>query len=271
MSVTSTVTARKGKQGRPRPVAAGARTATPNPNRLLNQRSVWLFGAFALAMLMAFWPSYFSRLGEQATYHPHAHGLSMTAWCVLLVTQAWLMRTGRRELHRGLGALSYVIVPVMVVATINFVHFRLSGAPVLDPSALYFLALVVNALVAFLILYGLAIYHRQRPAQHARYMVCTLFPLFTPVTDRLFGRYLPEIVPLVPRIGGSAVLPVAGFLLADVMLVALAVWDWRTHRRKDVFPAALAVLLLYHVSVLTFHRIPAWQTFAAWFVTLPLS
>jgi hypothetical protein len=253
------------------PVGAAVRVATPNPNRLLNQRSVWLFGAFAIAMLIAFWPTYFSRLDQQPSYHPHAHGLAMTAWCVLLVSQAWLMRTGRRDLHRGIGAASYVIVPLMVVTTVNFVHFRLRGAPVLDAVALYFLALVVNALVAFLVLYGLAIYHRRRPAQHARFMVCSVFPLFTPVTDRLFGRYLPEIVPLVPRIDGSPVLPVAGFLLADFLLVALAVWDWRTHRRRDVFPAALGVLLLYHVSVLTFHRFPAWQSFAAWFVTLPLS
>jgi hypothetical protein len=270
---TTTVSATKGKRAKPRPVAAraGVRAATPNPNRLLNQRSIWLFGAFAIAMVIAFWPSYFSRLDQQPTYHPHAHGLAMTAWCVLLISQAWLMRTGRRELHRGLGALSYVVVPLMVVTTINFVHFRLRGAPVLDPVALYFLALVVNALAAFLVLYGMAIYHRRRPAPHARWMVCTIFPLFTPVTDRLFGRYLPEIVPLVPRIDGSPVLPVAGFLLADLVLAGLALWDWRAHRRADVFPAALGVLLLYHVSVLTFHRIPAWQAFAAWFVALPLS
>lgn len=260
---------RKRRQGHPG--VPQARVATPNPNRLLNQRSIWLFGVFALAMLIAFWPSYFSRLGAQPTYHPHAHGLAMTAWCVLLVSQAWLMRTGRRELHRGIGATSYVIVPLMVVTTINFVHFRLSGAAVLDPVAWYFLALVVNALVAFLVLYGLAIYHRRQPAQHARFMVCTVFPLFTPVTDRLIGRYVPELVPLVPQIGGAPVLPVAGFLIADVLLAALAAWDWRTNRRTDVFPAALGVLLLYHVSVLTFHRFPVWQSFAAWFVSLPLS
>jgi hypothetical protein len=269
---TGTVAASKGARGKSRPaVRPGVRAATPNPNRLLNQRGVWLFGAFAIAMLIAFWPTYFSRLGEQPTYHPHAHGLAMTAWCALLVSQAWLMRTGRRELHRGLGALSYVVVPLMVVTTVNFVHFRLAGAPVLDPVALYFLALVVNALIAFLVLYGLAIYFRRQPAPHARYMICTVFPLFTPVTDRLIGRYVPSLVPLVPRIDGSPVLPVAGFILADVLLVGLAIWDWRRHGRRDVFPAALGVLVLYHVSVLTFHRFPAWQSFAAWFVTLPLS
>ena len=96
-------------------------------------------------------------------------------------------------------------------------------------------------------------------------MIAALFPLFTPVTDRLIGRYVPAIVPLVPRIGGSPVLPTAGFLLADVMLIALSVWDWRTNQRR-VFPIALVVLVLYHASVLTFYQFGFWRAFGEWFV-----
>jgi hypothetical protein len=55
------------------------------------------------------------------------------------------------------------------------------------------------------------------------------------------------------------------------LLLALTIWDWRAKRRLAVFPIALGLLLAYHVSVLTFHRIPAWRSFAAWFAGLPLS
>jgi hypothetical protein len=89
-------------------------------------------------------------------------------------------------------------------------------------------------------------------------------------TDRLIGRYLPSIVPLVPRIGGSPVVPTAGFLLADAMLVALSVWDWRANKRF-VFPIALLVLVAYHTSVLTFYQFAFWRAFGEWFMTLPLS
>ena len=64
--------------------------------------------------------------------------------------------------------------------------------------------------------------------------------------------------------------PTAGFLLADVMLVALSVWDWRANKRR-VFPIALAVLVQYHVSVLTFYQFGFWHAFGEWFMTLPLS
>jgi uncharacterized membrane protein YozB (DUF420 family) len=229
-----------------------------------------LFAVFSLAMIVAFWPSYFSRLGSQPSFHTHAHGVTMTLWVGLLVAQAWLIRSGNRSIHRQLGALSYVLVPALAASAIGFMHYRLRGAPPAEPAVLYFMALVVNALVAFGLLYALAMWFRREPAVHARFMIATIFPLFTPVTDRLVGRYVPSIVPLVPRIGGSPVVPTAGFLLADAILLVLSVWDWRTNRRR-VFPVALGVLVVYHVSVLTFHRFDFWQSFAAWLLALPLS
>jgi hypothetical protein len=266
------VTARKRARVQSRGRAGQPAIPVRNPAAadVLQWNSAWLFVVFSLAMLVAFWPTYFSRLSAQPTYHPHAHGLAMAAWCAMLVTQAWLIRTNRRPLHRRIGTLSYALVPLMVITTINFIHFRVRAVQDLGAFGLYFLSLIVNALIAFLVLYGLALYYRRDAAVHARYMVCTIFPLFTPVTDRLIGAHIPSIVPLVPRIDGAPILPVAGFILADVTLLALSIWDWRANRRA-VLPIALGVVVLYHVSVLTFYRLPSWAAFGAWFVRQPLS
>jgi uncharacterized membrane protein YozB (DUF420 family) len=245
-------------------------TVRPTPVPPLYRFGMQFFAVFSLAMLLAFWPSYFSRLGSQPSAYTHAHGLTMTLWVALLIGQAWLIRSGNRATHRKVGLLSYGLVPALVIAALAFMHYRLGEVAGLDDSALYFMALVVNALVAFLLLYGLAMWYRREPAIHARFMIATLFPLFTPVTDRLIGRHLPAIVPLVPRIGGSPVIPTAGFLLADVMLIALSVWDWRNNQRR-VFPIALGVLVLYHASVMTFYQFGFWHAFGEWFMALPLS
>jgi hypothetical protein len=261
-------------RSRRRKEAAGksvARPATVSKVVPLYRDSLWFFVIFAVGMVVAFWPSYYSRLGEQPTYHPHAHGLAMTLWVCLIVAQACLIHWGYRKLHATLGLFSYVLVPLIVVATVNFVHFRARGAQDLSPFALHFLALVLVGLVVFVTLWALALYYRRQPATHARYMIATVFPLFTPVTDRLIGQYAPSIVPLVPRIGGAPILPFAGFLLADVLLAGLAFWDWQANRRKDVFPVALVLLLLYHVSVMTLHRMDFWKSFGIWFANLPLS
>jgi hypothetical protein len=102
-------------------------------------------------------------------------------------------------------------------------------------------------------------------------MLCTVFPLFTPVTDRLIGAHFRPLLAWVPRIDGVAVAPVIGFALADALLLALTLWDWRAKRQIAVFPIALGLLVAYHVSVLTLHRMPAWRSFAEWFAALPLS
>lgn len=244
-----------------------------NVTNALIRNSVTGFAVFFGFMVLAFWPSYFSRLLAQQSYHAHAHGIAMVLWCILLIAQAWLIRTGQRKLHRAVGKLSFALVPIIVLTTVNFIHFRLSDIPVpqLPSAAFYVLALILNALVAFVILYALAIHHRDNAPLHARYMASTIFPLFTPVTDRLIGAHWPSLVPLVPRIDGAPVLPVVGFILADAILILLVILDWRSKRRLNAFPIALAVLLAYHASVLTLHDIAAWRSFCSWFMNLPLS
>jgi hypothetical protein len=242
------------------------------PDRALYRLSAVFFAVFSLAVLVAFWPSYFSRLASQPDIRFHLHGAALTAWCVLLVTQGLLVRVGQRSLHRAIGKVSFVLVPIVVVTTVHLIHYRLQGVVGAPPdSVLYFLALILNALVAFLALYGLAMSYRRVPAIHARYMVATVFPLFTPVTDRLIGQYWPSLVPAMPRIGNAVVLPVAGFVLADLLLLGLALWDWRSRRRLGPFAIALGVVAAYHVSVLTLHRTAAWRELCQWFLSLPLS
>lgn len=241
----------------------------------LYRHSGKFFVAFLALTVLAFWPSYFARLFEQPNIRFHLHGAALFSWCAMLVAQAQLIRTRRRALHRQIGRASYVLAPALVAITASFVHYRVAGAvpPMqpLPPGALHFLALTLNALVAFAVLYGLAIYFRRDPQTHARYMLCTVFPLFTPVTDRLIAVHYPPLIALVPRMEGAPVLPVAGFVLADVILAGLALWDWRVNGRRNVFPVALGVLLAYHVSVLTFHRVAVWETLCRWFLAAPLS
>jgi hypothetical protein len=245
------------------------------PDVFLHRNSPRFFAVFLLLVLWAFWPSYFTRLFAQPNVRFHLHGVAFTLWCVMLVLQAQLIRTQRRALHKRIGKLSYVLAPAVIAITISFVHYRVAGAvpsPERLPGfVLYFLALTLNSMVGFALFYGLAIYHRRDSLRHARWMVSTVFPLFTPATDRLIGAHAPSLAALVPRIDGNPILPVAGFVLADLMLVGLALWDWRANKRADVFPIALLAMLVYHASVLTLHRVPAWHAFCAWFLSLPLS
>jgi len=228
---------------------------------------VWFF-VFFLAVLAAFWFTYFTKMLDQENYRMHTHGISLIAWCLMLISQAFLIRKKRHALHKSIGAFSYVLVPLLIYTTVDLLHFRLQVNPVMGTMDFFFVALVLNALIAFAVFYGLAIYYRKNPLIHARYMVCTIFPMFTPVTDRIIYIYFPSWVKYLPTIEQNPVAPVAGFLLADIILIGLSIWDWRAHRRWNVFPIALVILVLYHYSVLNFYKFEWWQSFSSWFYKL---
>jgi hypothetical protein len=234
--------------------------------RTLYQNSLFYFIAFFLFMLAGFWFTYFTKVLDQENYRMHTHGVTLILWCLMLMSQAFLIRAKKHSLHKQIGKFSYVLVPLLVFTTLDLLKYRLPAT--LGTMDFFSMALVVNALIAFVIFYALAIFYRQKPTIHARYMVCTAFPMFTPITDRIQYIYFPSSVSYLPTIEGNPIAPVVGFALADLMLLALSIWDWRSHKRLNVFPLALGVLLLYHFSVMNFHKFDFWKSFSNWFVEL---
>ncbi|ULQ57117.1 hypothetical protein KJS94_02760 [Flavihumibacter rivuli] len=231
----------------------------------LFQKSYLYFIVFFILMLWAFWTTYFTKLFHQENYRMHLHGVTLILWCLMLIVQPYLIRAKKVNIHRKIGKLSYLLVPLILLTSLDLLKYRLSQTTALTNTNFYAVALVLNALVIFVILYGLAIYNRRKGAIHARYMLCTAFPMFTPITDRIIFIYFPSWLNYVPNIGGEPVAPVFGFTLADILLIGLSIWDWRSHKRWNVFPFALLLLIGYHFSVLNFYKYPFWIKFCEWF------
>ncbi len=242
-----------------------------NINKFLFKKSTFYFALFFVFALFAFWPGYYGKLGQEMEPRFHTHGISMTLWCLMLIAQAYLIRINKRKIHKYIGWSSYLMVPLIVGTTINLVHFRLGRAEVLTAPVLLDLALMINSVIVFVILFGLAIYYKKDSLTHARYMICTIFPMFTPITDRLIYRNVRPLVEYAPTIDGAAIVPFFGFILADILLIGLLVWDWKTNKRWKEFGLSLVILVIYQVSVFTAHFIPVWKSFGEWFFTLPLS
>jgi hypothetical protein len=234
----------------------------------LFQRSHLYFIAFFLFMVWGFWLTYFTRIFEQENYRMHAHGMTLILWCLMLIVQPYLIRTKRRPLHKAIGKFSYLLVPLMVFTTLDLLIYRFKTGNELTALHYSFIALVVNALVVFLAMYGLAIFHKNKPTVHARYMLCTAFPMFTPITDRILYSFFPSGLSFLPTIEGEPIMPFVGFVLADLMLLGLSIWDWRSHKRWNVFPFALLLLLAYHISVFHIYRLQVWRDFSNWLLTL---
>lgn len=236
------------------------------PSQSINYRYITIsFIVFFLLAVVGFWNSYFTKIFAQENYRMHTHGIALILWLALLIIQPYLIRTKKLPLHKTLGKFTYLLVPILVLTTLDLLKYSLSKMERLGNTGYFFVALVVNALIAYLIFYGLAIYHKRKANIHARYMICTAFPMFTPITDRIIGRHFRSLIAYVPTIDTMPVVPVIGFLIANLILVGLCIWDIRSNKRWNIFPVALVILLLYHFSVLNFYKYPFWQSFCEWF------
>jgi hypothetical protein len=126
--------------------------------KAIHLRSYLYFIGFFLLVLTGFWFTYFTRILDQENYRMHTHGVALILWCLMLITQAFLIRTKFNALHKQVGKFSYALVPLIVITTVDLLRYRLQGHP-LGTMDFFFVALVINALIVFVIFYGLAIYH----------------------------------------------------------------------------------------------------------------
>lgn len=235
---------------------SGART------RGIYPASVFFFVALGVAAVVGFWAKYFSMLQDAAPF-AHAHGIAMSLWIVLLVTQAYLMRTGRRELHGHVGQMSYALVPVIVVATALFAHEGLNRTG-LTSSRLLLFYIQVHLIFLFALSWALAIHNRKTPVVHARFMICTALTLIDPIFARIVARYVwtpPEPV----------YVQMITYTMTDLVLVLLIASNWRREWRLRVYPGMLAAFVLLQLPTFFVVGLPAWTSFAAWYMSLPLT
>ena len=102
----------------------------------------------------------------------HLHGIVMTPWVVLFVTQVSLVATGRTRTHQRLGVLGAVLAPlVIVVGVLTAISGAARGATP-GPPALQFLVVPLVDMLVFAILVGTALYLRRRRLDiHKRLML----------------------------------------------------------------------------------------------------
>lgn len=233
----------------------------PGPGAVLLRNSAIFLTLLLPYMLAGFWPSYFAKLGDVQA-RMHLHGGLMILWCVLLVSQSWLMRGGNRRAHRAFGQISYLLVPAIVLSTILMGRYGVGKSlPKIPLDVLYFLYVQLALLAFFALAYALAIANRRRPLVHARYMICTAMPMLDPIGARLLHNTLEVGFP-----EGQVI--TYGF--TNAILLALAWWEWRRGTGSRVFLGMLGVLVLLQVPTFFLYKTAAWLDFAIWFGTLPL-
>ncbi|MEO8679860.1 MAG: hypothetical protein ABI665_12480 [Vicinamibacterales bacterium] len=235
---------------------------TPSPDRHLFDRRLYLAAAivFPLIVLVGFGRTYYVKGWFDTPPLPsalvHLHGLLMTAWVLLFVTQVRFIAAKRIRLHQRLGyagiGLGALIIAVGVPTALRAAKYGSASSPPGIPP-LGFLIVPVFDLIMFALLFAGAIYYRRRPAAHKSLMLLTAVNFLPPALARV------QIAPLL------AVGPLwfFGFPTA-ITLLCLILDTRRSGHVNTVFLAGTGLLIGSYVLRLALMTTGAWLSLAGW-------
>ncbi len=158
----------------------------------------YFVGFTLLVIVLGFWGSYFQPIAAVPVAF-HVHAFTATTWVMLLLFQLWSIHNSRNALHKRAGLLSLMLFPFLIVGftmIINVAASRFVSSE--DPSAQYltpsFGLSMVFAILAYVILFYLALRHRRNIKLHAGYMLTTPLVLFESPFSRIMLDHLPFLV-----------------------------------------------------------------------------
>lgn len=229
----------------------------------------WLLALFPM-IAVAFWPNYLGQF-RASPFALHAHGVTATAWLLLLTLQSWSLHARRFVWHRTAGLATFIVLPLFAaagpLALWSMIELHVAQA---DPfHAAYGARLAMADMIAGPTVIGLVIYafvQRQRVRTHAAAMLATVIIVLPPVLGRLVQR-----VPLIPPDGALGVsATVVAFLLAWAVTLALALMLARGQARIAFAVAALSTLAQM-LAFLTVTRTAAWEDFVGRLIAIPVA
>ncbi|MGK7294264.1 MAG: hypothetical protein ACNS61_00375 [Candidatus Wenzhouxiangella sp. M2_3B_020] len=187
-------------------------------------------GFVLVAILIAFWPSYFGSIGE-APFAFHAHAVIATAWVLLVALQSWSIHHRRISLHRTCGRASLVLFPLLTATLVMIMD--VSATVYAQGDAYYavvgpvFGIATLVALIAYLVLIPFALRNRRNARLHGGFMVATLFLLWEPAASRLLVGFVEPFAIEGPADFGKIDDVIA---LGSAMVVPIGIWLYAKNR-----------------------------------------
>lgn len=226
------------------------------------KQAVFYFIALSVILVVGFWKSYFSQLFGDISFGQHFHSIIMSLWCLLLISQAWLMRTGRYHLHRTMGKAAFILGPLVAIAAF-YVAFDFIAKPEQPYKegvlAIHWFGLFLALL--FIVLFVLAVYYRKTPKLHARYMICTAMVFLIPGLGRAVGLIFPAIGLPVPDFFLIMCVPA----LIGVVLIYI---DWK---KSEILRPFTLFTMAWIFNLVMFKSLPNalwWKDFTVWSATV---
>ena len=224
---------------------------------------IYLTGILLFALsIIAFWPVYFSKLG-QVRFTLHLHSILAILWILLLITQSWLAKNLAFSRHKLVGKLTYIVAPLFILFSFilfhDFMNSDTTFSKQLGPRITFY---DMSGMLYFTAAYILAVtVYKKKMQIHARLMISTIILMMFPVVSRVFLFYADF------GMGPVQILELTIYIV-DALVLLLIIMDWRKGKIYPVFPILFAVSIFQHFGFVYSDNWVAWRNFLDWFSSL---
>lgn len=225
--------------------------------------AIWL-AAIWIGTIGGFGFDMYKKYAHGALHFPwvvHVHAAVYVGWLVLLTSQILLIRRQRVDLHRRMGRLALLLLPLMAILgpaaaiTMDRLHFAQPGV---SSFFVPFLAIQFSNVFTSITLIVIGLLNRRDPAAHKRLILMGTLVLTEPGYSRLL------FAPLYQAIGnGVLAFWFEDYFMTIVLMLGVGVYDLITRRRlHPAYLWALALCLTTQLlSAWAFYS-PVWRTMA---------
>lgn len=183
----------------------------------------------------------------------HLHGIVMTLWVALFVTQVRLVAGRRTNLHRRLGVIGGLLAGLVLVVGFATAISAARRGVTPGPPPLVFLSVPLGDLLVFTILVGGGLFFRRRSEIHKRLMLLSCAAFLTAAIARIPLNFIAT--------GG----PLVYFGLTDLCVLACVAYDTVRHRKlHPAFGWGALLIIASHPLRLMLAGTDVWMRFATW-------
>ncbi|MGB5236077.1 MAG: hypothetical protein WBM43_12635 [Flavobacteriaceae bacterium] len=158
--------------------------------KLFPKAHLWLLMPFILTWA-GFYLSYWSKFNE-APFRQHVHGLTATAWYILVILQPWLIHNKPAKYHRKLGIIGILLAGGVVGSALLVMPYQVVNEFLPDVLKYGFSFGDICALTGFSMCVVYGIWNAKDTDKHARWLISTVFWILLPATARLV--YFPLLI-----------------------------------------------------------------------------
>lgn len=230
-------------------------------SKSLNNRLIYFFVAIFIITNLGFYKTYLIHFPkfEGFPWVYHVHGMLSMAWILMLIAQAYLIRAKKYDLHRLIGKLSYIVMPLFLLSVFYAAKTSYLNTIKTKPQAEALANLTMGGTIDIFLLgliYVLAIIYKKNVGYHLRFMASTGLIILMPGLGRFIFVFcgIPFPFALIPMI-------LCGVGIGLIWLII----DLRN--KKSAFPMGVYLIITLIMNAIGIGSQSAWwQGFAKWWV-----